>query len=226
MPADERPQSCLDCLLCVQRCPNHALVVKGEQTTAGALADEADRLKPFFRRTGGGVTLTGGEPLMQPDFAFAVAALCKAEGIHVAVETCGFAPWDALQKLSAVTNLFLYDVKLIDDRGHREFTGQSNQLILDNLRRLAETEADIVVRIPLIPGYTDGPADIRATAQLLTELGIGRVSLLPFNPATPGKYAWLRRQHLLPEAQRQSESYLQELAELVTNLGLTPTVGE
>jgi len=210
----------------VQRCPNHALVVKGEQTTAGALADEADRLKPFFRSTGGGVTLTGGEPLMQPGFAGAVAALCQAQGVHVAVETCGFAPWDALQKLAAVTDLFLYDVKLIDERRHQEFTGQSNRLILDNLRRLAETEADIVARIPLIPGYTDAPEAIKAAAQLLIELGIARVSLLPFNPATPGKYAWLRREYLLPEAQRQSESYLQELAELVTNLGLTPTVGE
>ncbi len=225
MPADERPQSCLDCLLCVQRCPNHALVVKGEQTTAGALSDEADRLKPFFHRTGGGVTLTGGEPLMQPDFAYAIAALCQAQGIHVAVETCGFAPWDALLKLASVTDLFLYDVKLIDERRHREFTGQSNQLILDNLRRLAQTEADIMARIPLIPGYTDAPADIRATAQLLAELGIARVSLLPFNSASAGKYAWMRRQYPLSDARKQSKSYLDQLATVAGSLGLSVQIG-
>ncbi len=225
MPADQRPQSCLDCLLCVQHCPNQALIVKGETTTAGALVDEASRLIPFFRRTNGGVTLTGGEALMQPDFASAIAALCQAQGIHVAVETCGFAPWRALQKLAAVTDLFLYDVKLIDERRHREFTGQSNQLILDNLRRLVETGADIIARIPLIPGYTDAPTDIRAAAQLLAELGITRVSLLPFNAASAGKYAWLRRQYPLSDARRQSASYLDQLATVAGSFDLSVNIG-
>ncbi len=225
MPADERPEDCLDCLLCVQQCPNRALVVKGEQTTAGTIADEAVRLIPFFRRTGGGVTLTGGEPLMQPDFACAVAALCQAQGIHVAVETCGFAPWDSLEKLASVTDLFLYDVKLIDDQHHLEFTGQSNQAILDNLRRLAELAPEVVGRLPLIPGYTDAPEDVKAVGHLWKKLGIDRVWLLPFNPASSGKYTWMQQEYPLADAQVQSESYLQQLVALLRSLGLTVNIG-
>ncbi len=224
VPADERPTNCLDCLVCVQRCPNRALVVKGEQTTAGAIADEAARLLPFFRRTGGGVTLTGGEPLMQPDFACAIATLCRAAGIHVAVETCGFGNWDDLARLASVVDIFLFDVKLLDEQRHREYTGQSNQPIIDNLRRLTTVDAEIVVRVPLIPAHTDGIEDIQALGELVRELGLGSICLLPYNPAAPGKYAWLRQEYPLADTERQTAPYLQELAQLLHGFGLTVTV--
>ena len=223
-PASERPESCLECLLCVRKCPNRALVVKGHRMTAGAIADEARRLMPFFRRTGGGVTVTGGEPLMQPEFAYAIAALCKAEGIDVVMETCGFGPWLAIERLLPVVDLFLLDVKLVDEQRHREFTGQSNRPILDNLRRLAEAGADVLARIPLIPGYTDAPEDIRAVGSLLADVGIRHAALLPFNPASGGKYAWMRQEYPLTGAARQSEAALQELSELLASYGVAAAV--
>ncbi len=221
MPADDRPRSCLDCLICVEKCPNRALVVKGEGTTAGAIAQQAVRLMHFWNHTGGGVTLTGGEPLMQPEFALAIATLCRAAGIHVAMETCGFAAWPILERLASVVDLFLYDVKLVDGVRHRELTGQSNEPILANLSRLAHTEAEITVCIPLIPVYTDAPEDIQHTGRLLQQLGLQRVCLLPFNPAAPGKYAWLRQEYPLTDAKQQSPTYLQELTDLLLTFDLS-----
>ena len=224
VPAAERPLTCLACLICVQQCPGRALVVKGQRTTAGAIADQAVRLEGFFRRTNGGVTLTGGEPLMQPDFAFAVAALCHTCGIHVAVETSGFAAWQALAPLVPVVSLFLFDVKSADDKRHRESTGQSNKQILDNLRRLAGAGANVVVRLPLIPGYTDAVEDVEEIGRLLKLLGIQRASLLTFNPASAGKYAWLRRQYPLGEVYQQTELHVEKLSAVLRNHGLVVTV--
>ena len=96
---------------------------------------------------------------------------------------------------------------------------------MSRLRRLTEAGAEIAVRVPLIPGHTDGAKDIQAVGELVMELGLGSVCLLPYNPATPGKYAWMRQEYLLPDAERQTEAYLQELAALLRTLGLTVTVG-
>ena len=143
----------------------------------------------------------------------------------MAVETCGFGPWDDLERLASLVDLFLFDVKLVDEDRHREYTGQSNQPIIDNLRRLTQGDVEIVVRVPLIPGHTDGVEDIQAVGKLVTGLGLGSICLLPYNPATPGKYAWMRQEYLLLDAERQTEAYLQELAALLRTFGLTVTVG-
>ena len=224
MPAEERPERCLECLLCARGCPNRALVVKGERTTAGALADQARRLKPFFARTGGGLTLSGGEPLLQPEFACAIATLCRGLRIHVDVETCGFGRWGDLERLAASTELFLFDLKLLDEDRHRAFIGQSNQLILDNLRQLSRVHANIIACLPLIPDYTDDDDNVRAVAKLAEELGLAGLRLLPANPAAAGKYAWLRREYPLAPALGQTPERLRQLAELAGARGLPVTV--
>ncbi len=128
---------------------------------------------PFFRRTGGGVTLTGGEPTAQPEFAHAVASLCRAAGIHVAIETCGFTPWATLERLAPVVDLWLYDAKHPDAEAHEELTGASNEPILANLRRLIDSGADLIVRVPLIPGVNDDDATIGELARMVAGLGAG-----------------------------------------------------
>jgi len=208
------------CGRCVAACPAEALEVKGFERTAGEIADEAERLKPFFRRTGGGITLTGGEPTFQPDFAFAVASLCRERGIHVAIETCGCTSWERLDRLAEATDLFLYDLKDADPARHRENCGVDLRPILENLARLVARKAEVIVRVPLIPGCNASPGDVAAIARAARACGATRMSLLPFNPAAAGKYAWMRRPYPLAGARRQSDAELRALEAVVCEAGL------
>ena len=216
---DDRAR-CKQCGACVEKCPADALEVKGFERTAGEIADEAERLKPFFLRTGGGVTLTGGEPTMQPDFAFAIAALCRERSIHVAVETCGCTPWERLDRLAETVDLWLFDLKDADAERHKRHTGAELAPILDNLRRLAARGADVLVRVPVVPGCNGSPDDVGAVARAARDCGATKLSLLPFNPAAPGKYAWLRRPYPLAGVERQSDAEMQALAAIVRDAGL------
>ena len=213
-------RACLLCGECVKACKNGALEIKGQSATAGALVDEAVRLLPFFRASGGGVTLTGGEPLFQSRFSSAIAALCRERGIHVAVETSGYAPWPSLLRLAALTDLFLYDLKQADDALHRAHTGASNRRILANLGRLIEHGAEVVVRVPVIPGYNGSPEAIAAIARAAAGRGVEAITLLPYNPCAPGKYSWLRRPYPLEGVQPQSPEEIVVLEDVARAEGL------
>jgi pyruvate formate lyase activating enzyme len=219
---DEPPpeRKCRLCGRCVSVCDQEALEIKGYATTAGELVDEAIRLKPFFRRSGGGVTLSGGEPMLQPTFSRAAAALCRRADIHVAVETTGHVAWRKLEPMTRVIDLFLYDLKHADPDKHREFTGVSNDLVLRNLGRLVEAGAQVIARIPVIPEHNDSAEDISAIASAARDRGVTRVTLLPYNPAAPGKYAWLRRPYPLEGAQRQTNEEMRTLEEVAESAGL------
>jgi pyruvate formate lyase activating enzyme len=136
----------------------------------------------FYDDSGGGVTFSGGEPLMQPEFLTDLLRRCRHEGLHTAVDTCGFAPQEQLLSLAALTDLLLYDLKTVDEPLHRESTGMSNRLILDNLRAVSRTHHAIWVRIPIIPGYNDDRRHLDAAARLIAELpGVTQVNLLPYH---------------------------------------------
>ncbi|HPD14778.1 MAG TPA: glycyl-radical enzyme activating protein [Planctomycetota bacterium] len=216
----EHRARCRQCGECIATCPAEALELKGDETTAGEVADAAERLKPFFDRSGGGITLTGGEPTLQADFAVAVATLCRGRGVHVAVETCGGTAWERLARLADVTDLFLYDLKDADPARHRCNVGVELAPLADNLRRLLARGADVIVRVPLIPGCNDSPADVAAIARLARGCGARRLTLLPFNPAASGKYSWLRRPYPLPQAKPQSTDEVRRLEAVVAREGL------
>ncbi|MFW6156504.1 MAG: glycyl-radical enzyme activating protein [Armatimonadota bacterium] len=209
--APEDRARCTVCGACVEACPTGALEVTGREVTAGEIAEMAERLKPFFARTGGGVTITGGEPTAQADFAYAIAALCGKADIHVALETCGLAARETIEHLAEVVDLWLYDLKLADSAAHEQYTGARNEAIIENLRSLIDCGAEVVVRVPLIPGVNDDEATVREIAELAAELGVEKIELLPFNPATGGKYSWLGLPDPLPDAERQSAERLAEL---------------
>ncbi|MCD6362033.1 MAG: radical SAM protein, partial [Armatimonadetes bacterium] len=141
-------------------------------------------------------------------------------GIHVALETCGVARWEIFERLLPVIDLFLYDLKHPDPEAHRELTGGSLSRVLDNLAHLIAAGADVVVRVPLIPGINDGGDMVRATARLAAERGVGRITLLPYNPATPGKYSWVRREPPLPGARKQDAQELARLEDVCRDEGL------
>ncbi|MFQ6098619.1 MAG: glycyl-radical enzyme activating protein [Armatimonadota bacterium] len=180
---------CTGCGACAEHCPYEALSVKGRVVSADALVQRAVRLMPFFRHSDGGVTLTGGEPTTQPDFAEAVLSGCRSEGIHTAIETSGACSWERLERLVRHADLVLYDLKLMDDAQHRKWTGASNESILANAARLAGP--NVQVRVPLIPDITDTEQNLRSIFAFMADVGLPSVALLPYNPSTGAKYEWL-----------------------------------
>lgn len=211
---------CRLCGLCVEKCIQRALEVKGKIVYAGEIVDHAKQLIPFFKRSEGGITLTGGEPTLQIDFSYAILALCHQEGIHTAIETCGYTSWEKFERLAPVTDLFLFDFKHPDEYLHQKYTGVSNKFILENLKRLVDLGSKLVVRVPLIPGCNDAPSQVRDIGLKAIELGVRFISLLPFNPASSGKYSWLHRSYPLGNVKRQSDEYINKLKEIIENEGL------
>ena len=212
---------CLACGRCVEACPSGALAVKGVRMSAEAIVAKAERLKPFFDHSGGGVTLTGGEVTRQADFAEAILAGCQERGIHTAMETCGACRWETLERLAARSDLVLFDLKLMDDAEHRRWTGASNRGILANAARLAGR--NVVVRVPLIPGITDTEANLDALFAFLGERGLRRVEFLPFNPWSGAKYEWLGRAGEVA-GERQSAARLAEIARRAEAAGLAASI--
>lgn len=215
-------EQCTACGACVAECPSGALAIKGEWLRASTITAKAARLRPFFNHSGGGITLTGGEVSHQIDFAAAVLAGCQSLGIHTAVETSGAASWARLHRLFKHADLVLYDMKLMDDAAHRYWTGSGNRLILDNARRL--DGRDVQVRVPLIPGITDTEDNLRGIFGFMTEAGLNRVALLPYNGSAAAKYEWLDRVYEIA-AERQSEQRMAELVGLAREMGLDAQVG-
>ncbi|MCC7495329.1 MAG: glycyl-radical enzyme activating protein [Fimbriimonadaceae bacterium] len=213
------PAACELCERCVEACSSQAVEVKGQLLTAGELADRALRLKPFYVH-GGGVTLTGGEPTFQPEFCLAALTLLHEGGLHTALETTGLCRPAVLDSLRPVCDLFLFDLKHADDALHRRDTGVSNERILANLAHLTASGAEVLVRVPCIPGHNDDPATIKAIARTAAACGVRQISLLPYNPATPGKYAWLNRDYPLGRREPQSRDQMEHLEALAAAAGL------
>jgi organic radical activating enzyme len=145
----------------------------GKTVTVGEVASEVEKDIPFFQSSGGGLTLSGGEPARQAQFSYNLLLACQEKGIHTALETTDYARWDVMSDLASVTDLFLYDVKLIDSSDHRRHTGVPNGPILDNLRKLATLDNEIHVRVPYIPGVNDSEDQIRAIARFVAPLAAG-----------------------------------------------------
>lgn len=181
---DQDRQDCRACGICSDSCPSGARRVVGDELEADALVEILARDEPFYRRSGGGVTLSGGEPTLHMDFAAAVAAGLASRGIRVLLETCGHFPWEAFERalLPHLDEIYV-DVKLADPEAHREHTGVDNPRIQDNLERLAACARERVLpRVPLVPDITDSEENMAAIALRLKELGFTRVALLAYNP--------------------------------------------
>lgn len=213
--------NCTACGTCVETCPNGALAVKGYSATAEEIAARAIRMKPFFDHSGGGITLTGGEVTMQPEFAAEVLRLVQAQGVHTAIETTGACDWPKLEMLLEHTDLVLYDLKLIDDAEHRRWVGASNTQILSNARRLAGRK--VRIRVPLIPRITDTDTNLRGIFGFMREAGLSDVDLLRYNPASAAKYEWLGLGYEI-QGEPQSQEHLARLAAIATEFGLNAVV--
>ncbi len=181
---------CDACGLCEEACPAAALEVIGRERTVEDVAAEVLRDRVFYEKSGGGVTLSGGEPAMQADFSAALMEALKEERIHLALDTCGGVPWKKLEPLADLADLILYDLKSMDPEAHLEWTGIPLGLVLDNARRIAAKGKPIWVRTPVIPGYTDGEENVRRIARFIREElpTVERYDLLAFNNTCDAKY--------------------------------------
>ena len=215
-------EACRACGRCVEACPNEAVDIKGRWATAGEVVSRAMRMKPFFQHSGGGVTLTGGEPSLQADFAAAVLVGCQSEGIHTAVETCGTCSWATLERVLAHTDLVLYDLKLMDDVAHRKWTGVSNRQTLENAARLSGY--NVQVRVPLVPGVTDTCGNLRAIYEFMGGVGLSSLTLLPYNEAAGAKYEWLGLDNVIA-GQRQSDETLSCAVDVARRMRIEATIG-
>jgi len=185
---------CTRCGACVTACPTGALSFDGSQVTAEEAAETLLRDTEFYRQSGGGITISGGDPLVQYEFALEVLGLCRREGVHTAIETCLFGSWDVLERFIPLTDLFIIDLKIADSALHAEYTGRPNDLILDNFARLARADVEILTRVPLIPGITATEGNIRALARFIRDRNPGgSAELVNFNPLAVNKYFLMNR---------------------------------
>jgi pyruvate formate lyase activating enzyme len=217
---------CTACGDCVQACQAEAREMVGRRVTAAEVMVEVEKDIVFYDESGGGVTFSGGEPLMQPEFLYALLQDCKEKEIRTAVDTSGLAAWKTLQRISQSADLILYDLKLMDDASHRRFTGVSNELILSNLQSLASQGSAIAVRVPIIPGVNDDSTNLSRTGEFVASLArVPPISLLPYHKAGVDKYARLKKNYSLPEIQTPSDERMAEIAAMMMGFGLTVRIG-
>lgn len=220
VPSTDR-ERCILCGDCVTACYAEAREIAGREMTVAQVMAEVERDVVFYDESGGGVTMSGGEPLFQPDFLLAVLRACKEREIHTALDTCGFAAWETLDSVREYVDLFLYDLKLMDDARHRAFTGVSNAPILYNLQALAAQGHDVILRVPIVPGINDDEENLRQIgAFAMTLPGLSRVDVLPYHRAAADKYERLNRVYRLPETRPPSDESMAEVAEILRGFDL------
>lgn len=191
---------CRVCGACAEKCPTEALQLVGRRVTVDEVVDAVMRDEPFYRTSGGGVTLSGGEPLHQTEFCVELLRACREKGLHTCVDTTGYGTWEKLAALAELTNLFLYDIKAVDMGKHERLCGVGNQVILENARKLVDSGAAVIFRAPLVPGLNDSPEDLRALAEFVLSLpGDQRLELMPYHSIGAGKYEALGMEYALPD---------------------------
>ena len=216
---------CDNCGDCAKVCYPKALYICGEDYTVEKLAARLMQDKKFYDRSGGGITISGGEALSQADFTVAILRRMKAEGVHTALDTTGFASWETVARTLPYTDLYLYDLKHMDSEKHKLIIGVPNEPILDNARRLAAPGKKMQVRIPVIPMFNNDVENIRKTAEFCKELGeaVTVVQLLPYHNLGVTKYLRISDKPVA-EATPPSEAQMQKLKGIMEEYGLPVTI--
>jgi len=219
-------EKCVLCGRCAVECPAGAREIIGQQMTVAEVMAEVVKDVIFYDQSGGGVTFSGGEPLMQGDFLLALLNRCRAEGIHTAVDTTCHAKGDLVRRVAEVADLFLCDIKHMDSPIHERYTGVPNDLILANLRMLAEAGKKIVVRIPIVPGFNNDMANIENTARFAQSLPtVKRIDILPYNRGGLEKSVRLTAGFDLMEGESPSDEQMAEIARTLRGYGFEVTTG-
>lgn len=198
----------------------------GYDVTVSEVMETVNRDRIYYRRSGGGVTLSGGEMLCQADFSAALLRACKEEGINTAVESTGFAPYEQIEKCLPYIDTYLMDIKHTDSEKHKLFTTQPNELILENAKKIARDAKRLVIRVPVIPTFNDTVEEISGIAAFAKSLGtVTDIHLLPYHKYGTDKYAGLGREYTLPDIVTPSEEHMKTLQSAAAAYGLNCRIG-
>ena len=210
---------CDSCHECVKICYASAKRIVGDEYSPKELFDEIKKDKVFFLKSGGGVTFSGGEPLAQPDFLYEVAKLCHNSGIHVMLESCGYGEFEKFEKALEYVDAMYFDVKHIDPIKHKQITGYSNELILENLHKIAAKGIHVIVRTPVIPGYTDQDENIKGIAKEIRDIpNVIEYELLAYHNLGESKYNALGRKYHLTGTDTPSKERMFALSEVANKV--------
>ena len=221
-----RFDQCTLCGECVEACPTGARQMIGRTMTVAEVVDEALKDRVFYEESNGGVTISGGEPLLQPNFLKALLAAMREAGVHVTLDTTGFGCTDHLLEAAKLADLVLYDLKAFDDQRHRELTGVTNRNILANLLALDAVHGNVWIRLPFVPGFNDDLVELRKIAGFVSKLRcVTLVNLLPFHCTGLHKYARLGQVHGLHGVEVPSEEAMERAADVFREFRLPVRIG-
>ena len=225
-PAIDRT-GCDVCGKCADACSHDALQLVGREMRVDEVLAEVEKDRAFYRRSGGGITIGGGEPLTQYRFT---AELLEAAGdayLHTAIETCGYAPWTHFEIVLRHVDLLQIDLKHMDSEKHKELTGKTNELIIENLKKVLSVKEpeDVIIRIPVVPGCNDSVENIRQSARFVAELGFKKIELIPYHRLGVSKYSQYGMVYPLDEAEPAPQTEIQALRDIVENFGLKEVTG-
>lgn len=220
-------ERCVRCMTCVDTCLNTAMVRMGDEKTVDEVWKVVRRDRDYYEESGGGITISGGEPLAQPDFVVELFQKFRDEGIHTCLDTTGFASEETLNKVLPLTDLVLFDLKHMDSSKHKEVVGVPTELIHENFKRIVDSGTPVVVRIPYIPGFNDDDENMKATAEFVKQHApSAHVDILPYHEYGRNKYESIGIDYPMPDTQKATEEQLAHSKSFFTELGLDCQVRE
>jgi pyruvate formate lyase activating enzyme len=223
---DNESELCEGCGDCADACPSEAREICGRRMSVAEVMEAVMKERIFFEQSGGGVTISGGEPLSQHDFTMALLEECHRLGINTAVDTCGFVGTDSLLEAVPLTDVFLYDLKHMDPEAHRRYTGVDNEIIKSNMLKLGEAGARINARVPFIPGVNSDEANIRAAGEFLSRAkGVELLSILPYHTAAADKHKRWGMEFHLADVYPPTENALKSAAAILESYGIRTAIG-
>lgn len=217
-------QKCNSCLLCVESCLFDSLKPCGKTMIVRDVLEEVLQDRLFYKNSGGGVTLSGGEPLAQSKFVRDLLAECKKEGLHTVLETAGHGSWKEIEKALRFVDLILFDIKHLDSVRHQRTTGVKNNIIMENLHKAAAMNP-VWLRVPLIAGFNDSAGHIKKIAELGRDVGAQKISLLPYHEGGKSKCEQLGTPYGFPDGKAPDERHIQKLKRIIEKNGLNVTIG-
>ncbi len=217
-------KECTQCLQCVDACLYNALRACGTRMTIGEILEEVLRDRDFYRNSGGGITVSGGEALTQSEFVAHLLKGCKGKGLHTALDTSGYAPWEKLEKVLSFVDLILWDIKHLDPPVHKRMTGVENRLILENLVNASRTKP-VWLRMPLIAGLNDSETYMDAFIDLAKKVGAEKISLLPYHEGGKSKTDQMGRPYPFPQGMAPGVEHIEFLKDLIQRAGIKASIG-
>jgi len=219
-------ERCNVCGECAKLCPSEAVKMIGKEVTVTGVMKEIEKDLIFYNESGGGVTFSGGEPLVQPEFLKSLLEACQEKGIHTALDTAGYAPFETIRRLICSIDLVIYDIKLMNNKKHKKYTGVSNVPILKNLEKLSKIHENIEIRIPIVPEITDTEENINQIAKFLAVLkNIENIGLLPYHTAGNKKYERLNKENKMREVSPPSERKMEKIKNIFEEYNFEVKIG-